>query len=225
MKKFLALLMALALTLTLTAALAETPEPGPEAQVAPPLKIELNEDVVRSGVFPETQDKVTLENGVYTLETGGYTLKFQPPFGVLAFTQDMQGQLQDYLRANDGRAIAEYLISNNMSGVFLDPATMLESVLIIKETPISRMFVDSDKDFPLVLQTVQSLLLEGDEATEAQVGGKSFIRKLEHHDEGTFLLYYTLSAGKWVGLQTFAAEITPELDAFFVSILEGFTFP
>ncbi len=225
MKKLFALFLTLALSLSLTAVLAESPTPEPDAQVVPALEIQLNEDVVRSGVFPETQDKVSLENGVYTLETGGYTLKFKPPFGMLVFTQDMQGQLQDFLRAKDGRAIAEFLINNNLSGVFLDSTNMNEALLIIKETAMSRMFVDSDKDFPLVLATVQSMLLDNDEASEIQIAGKSFIRKVEPHEEGTYLLYYTLNAGKWVGLQVYETEITPELEEFMVSIVEGFIFP
>lgn len=225
MKKLIALFLTLAMALSLSAVLAEAPAPGPDAQIVPNFEIQLNEDVVRSGMFPETQDKVSLENGVYTLETGGYTLKFQPPFGILAFTQDMQGQLQDYLRANDGRAVAEYLINNNLSGVFLDPANMHETLLIIKETAMSRMFVDSEKDFALVLSTIQSMMIEGDEASEIQIGGRSYVRKVEHHEESSFLLYYTFNGGKWIGLQSFEAEITPEVEAFMTSIVEGFTFP
>jgi hypothetical protein len=69
------------------------------------------------------------------------------------------------------------------------------------------------------------MLLDNDEASEIQIAGKSFIRKVEPHEEGTYLLYYTLNAGKWVGLQVYETEITPELEEFMVSIVEGFIFP
>lgn len=228
MKKSLFLLLCLLLVLGTLSSLAEpAPDLSDSAQVIEPFApgvAQLNPQMVRS-VFPETQDKLVLgEDGVYQLTSKGVTLHIQPPFGVLFFTQDMQAQIEDYLLLNNARGMAEYLIEKDYAGMFLDPTTGMELLLLFRENSLSRLFVNSQENFPLFFMTVQDILLDNQTASQVDMNGTSYVHITEEADGGAYHLYYAVKNGIRVALQGFAEEWTPELEQYLISALEGMTF-
>ncbi len=106
MKKFFALFLSLALFLSVTPALAQDnlqPEDLKTLRQAQEIEVNLNEDITRSA-FPATEDKVSVEDGVISLTSRGITVQIAQPFGMVFVTQDMQAQIETYLKLKDGRA-------------------------------------------------------------------------------------------------------------------------
>lgn len=226
MKKLFALFLSLALLLGAVPALTQEGElTADEVLVfsdAPPLKIDLP-DEVRSN-FPTPVDQVTVQDGIITLVTKGITLKITPPFGIAALTQDIAAQVEDYLKMNDPRGIAEFLINGDLSLLYYDFASHSQILMYTRENALSQMFQNSDETFDTLLATAQKSAREGTVFSEVTLNDKRYVRQETAMEGGVRLVVYAIKDGILVAFQLDMLAVTPELEGLLYQVVESAVF-
>lgn len=214
MKKFSALFLSLALFLSVTPALAQDnlqPEDLKTLRQAQEIEVNLNEDITRSA-FPATEDKVSVEDGVISLTSRGITVQIAQPFGMVFLTQDMQAQIETYLKLKDGRALAEFMINNEINGIFFDLNLDKQIWLFVDETNISKMFINSDETFDVLMQTLKNMETDDLKFSEEEINGKRFVRVDQKEGDLHYALFYFFHEGKHIIVQIRDKEpLTPEM--------------
>lgn len=230
MRKLLTLALAMLLASNLTPALAQTAPEAPPVGITVQLPAELKEAFTgtRSSAFPETQDVVSIDGGVFTITTNGITAEIMLPFGWMGFTQDIKLQLMDYANFfNDPRGIVQYLIDSGINFIAQDPDSGGFVFVFVYRNALSELFINLQDEG--MFQTAVSMYQEdsgmGFQRKEATIAGHNFIRSLEPDSEGTLLIYFTYHEGAVIGFQLslMGEEATPEEEMILAAVIEGTT--
>lgn len=226
MKKLFALFLSLTLLLGAVPALAQEGELTADDVLvfsdAPPLKIDLP-DEARSN-FPTPVDQVTVQDGIITLVSKGLTLTITPPFGIAALTQNIAAQVEDYLKMNDPRSIAEFLINGDLSILYYDFASHSQILMYTRENALSQMFQNSDETFDTLLATAQKSAREDTVFSEVTLNDKRYVRQQTAMEGGVRLVVYAIKDGVLVGFQLDMLAVTPELEGLMYQVVESAVF-
>lgn len=229
MKKLSALFLSLALLLSLSSGLAEAPAVSPEdiqsIATGPDIGIEVIDSSSVRSAFPETQDKVHVEDGVFHLESKGISLSITIPFGMMALGQDMAAQPEVYMQLQDGRKTAQQLIDADINILFFDNAVGKEFWLMVEETKLSAFFPSSDDNFDLLMATLQKISGAQQTFSEVEINGKRFVHLAEKVEDGRdYRLLYVIQDGKQITIQLRDESITPEMEESHRIIAESIVF-
>lgn len=226
MKKLFALFLSLTLLLGALPALAQEGELTADDVLvfsdAPPLKLDLP-DEARSN-FPTPVDQVTVQDGIITLVSKGLTVTVTPPFGMVTLTQDIAAQVEDYLKMNDPRGIAEYLIKGDLSLLYYDFATQSQVLMYTRENALSQMFQNSDEIFDTLLATAQKSAREDTVFSEVTLNDKRYVRQQTAMEGGVRLVVYAIKNGVLAAFQLDMLEMTTEREELLYQVVESATF-
>ena len=233
MKKLLLTLMALVMTLSLSGGLAQTVTLAPEELTTAPdiaLLQELKQSAssVRAAAFPETADKVSIKDGIYTITTRGVTITLELPFGWIGFTQDLKQQMVEYLQYfDDPRALVEALIASSINLLAIEAGSDAQLMVFSEVNGASSLFVDlADADmFEMALTMYQQSAGEGVDITGKAIGDMNFIRSLESGEGGEYVVYFTMKGGARIGFELLphGTEVTEAEEELLVELIQAAT--
>lgn len=161
--------------------------------------------------FPQPNDKVTIEDGVFTITSpSGVTIQLQLPFGWTGLTQDVSLQMLDYAGMADPLGALNYVIDNNISLLAVDLETNDNMFVFIASSGMSTLInnMDTPEMVDVVLKTYKG--------SAVLIGGTNYISVVE---DGS-LFFYTYYNGACVTFQLFIAGSEPTAEE--IETLTGF---